>query len=69
LIEAMIDKQTITIHKPLPYMVPIGLRLHELAAKLKRAINIEAPIGYQDENGFHMGVKPTERKMKWPPGE
>jgi hypothetical protein len=65
----MIQKQTITTYKPLHYIGPIGLLLHELAAKLKRAINIEASIGYQDETGFHMGVKPAERKMKWPPVE
>jgi hypothetical protein len=40
---------------------------HEIAEKLKRAIKSEIPIGYQDEVGFHLGVKPAEQEIKWPP--
>lgn len=32
-----------------------------ILAKLGTAIRIEIPIGYQDEAGFHMGVKPVEK--------
>jgi len=38
-----------------------------IIAKLRKAIGIEIPIGYQDKTGFHMGVKPTEKEVKWPP--
>jgi hypothetical protein len=62
----MIHKQTITIHKPWPHTGSLALHVHEIAAKLKRAIRIEVPIGYQDETGFHMGVKPAEKEVKWP---
>jgi hypothetical protein len=43
------------------------LHLHEIVAKLRKAIRIEIPTGYQDETGFHMGVKPAEKEIKWPP--
>ena len=43
------------------------MHLHEIAAKLRRAIRFEVPTGYQDETGFHMGVKPVEKEIKWPP--
>lgn len=29
-----------------------------IAAKVRAAIEAQAPIGYQDETGFHTGVKP-----------
>ena len=32
-----------------------------IAAKLWKAIRIEIPIGYQDETGFHMGVKSAQQ--------
>jgi hypothetical protein len=63
----MIHKHTITIHKPLPHTVSFGLHLHAIAAKFGRAIKFEFPTGYQDETGFHMGVKPAEQEIKWPP--
>jgi len=28
-------------------------------ARLKKAMTIEIPDGYQDERGFHFGVKPV----------
>jgi hypothetical protein len=31
-----------------------------LAAKVRAAIAAEMPIGYQDETGFHTGVKPRD---------
>jgi hypothetical protein len=41
--------------------------LNGIIAKLRKAIRIEIPIGYQDETGFHMGVKPAEKQVMWPP--
>jgi hypothetical protein len=35
-----------------------------VVAKLRKAIGIVIPIGYQDETGFHMGVKPAEKKSQ-----
>ena len=53
---------------------PARAGVSEILAKLRQAIRIEIPIGYQDETGFHMGVKPAEKasqlsigfaKSKW----
>jgi hypothetical protein len=41
--------------------------MHEIVAKLRKAIRIEIPTGYQDETGFHMGVQPAKKEIKWPP--
>jgi hypothetical protein len=35
-----------------------------IVEKLRKAIKIEIPTGYQDEAGFHMGVKPAENEVK-----
>lgn len=29
-----------------------------IAAKVRAAIEAQVPIGYQDESGFHTGIKP-----------
>jgi hypothetical protein len=31
-----------------------------IVAKLLKAIRMEIPIGYEDETGFHTGVKPAK---------
>ena len=31
-----------------------------IAAKVRAAIDAQAPIGYQDETGFHTGIKPRD---------
>ena len=38
-----------------------------IVAKLRKAIRIEISIGYQDETGFHIGIKPAEKEVKCPP--
>jgi len=62
----MIHKHSITIDKPWPHMVSLGLHLHEIVAKLRNAMSIEIPTGYQDETGFHLGVEPAAKEDKWP---
>jgi hypothetical protein len=37
-----------------------------LIARLKNAVKFEIPTGYQDETGFHAGVKADEKEIKWP---
>ena len=51
----------------LPQRSPLLLRLARAVATLRGAFKIEAPVGYQDENGFHFGVQPAEKKINWPP--
>jgi hypothetical protein len=48
-------------------MSSLGLNLHGIASRLKNAIKLEIPTGYQDETGFHTGIKPAEKDVKWPP--
>jgi len=63
----MIGKHTMTISKTSPTWGSFGLHLHDIVARLWNAIRIEIPTGYQDETGFHMGVKPAEKAVTWPP--
>jgi hypothetical protein len=63
----MTNKNSITIGRPSPHLISFGLHLHEFAAKLRKMIHIEIPIGYQDETGFHQGVAPAQKHIKWPP--
>ena len=37
-----------------------------LIARLMKAVKFEIPTGYQDETGFHTGVKAEEKEIKWP---
>jgi hypothetical protein len=55
------------MHKPWPHTSSFGSHFHEIVGKLRNAIKIEIPTGYQDENGFHMGAKPADKEIKWPP--
>jgi hypothetical protein len=54
------------MHKPWPNEAGNGLMLHGIITKLRNMVKIEVPIGYQDETGFHIGVKPAEKHAKWP---
>jgi hypothetical protein len=63
---SVMQKYAATMHRPLPATASVGLMFHGILAKLQNAIRIEIPIGYQDETGFHRGVKPAERGAKWP---
>lgn len=38
-----------------------------LLAKLHAALEKQAPMGYQDEDGFHFGVEPARKPAQWPP--
>lgn len=37
-----------------------------IVAKLKNAVKNRIPVGYQDESGFHTGVKPDSDNVQWP---
>ena len=62
----MMNKHTMTMNKPWAHTASFGLHLHEIVAKLRNALKIEIPTGYQDETGFHMGTKPADEEVKWP---
>lgn len=62
----MIYKQSIEAHKTWTQSGSIGYSPAGIIARLKNAVKAHVPVGYQDETGFHYGVKPTEKEAKWP---
>jgi hypothetical protein len=65
--ESIMHKRVVTIHEPLPGRVASDSKLHEIIAKLRNVARIDIATGYQDETGFHLGVKLAENEIKWPP--
>jgi peptide subunit release factor 1 (eRF1) len=55
-----------TIHKAWSHAGTSGFSAAGLIAKLKSAIKFEIPTGYQDETGFHTGVKAAQKDIEWP---
>ena len=62
----MTYKQTMAINKPWFQSGASGFSPAGLIARLKNAVKFEIPVGYQDETGFHTGVKAEEKEIKWP---
>ena len=63
----MTQKYSLGISRPWRYTGSLGLHIHEITAKRRDAKKIELPTGYQNETGFHLGVKLDEKKVKGPP--
>jgi hypothetical protein len=61
----MTYKQTVIGHKTLSHS-GLGFPLNGLIAKFKNAVKSSIPVGYQDEGGFHSGVKLEDKQPKWP---
>ena len=59
-------KSTVRIRKPLPDRIASDSKPHEIIVKLRIAPKIKIATGFQDETGFHFGVKPAENEIKWP---
>jgi hypothetical protein len=59
-------KRTMTISKAWSDTGISGFLPAGFIARLKNALKFDIPIGYQDETGFHTGVKPDEKEIKWP---
>jgi hypothetical protein len=55
------NRQIATMHKTMPEMPSFGLMLHGIMAKVRNAVRIDIPAGYQDETGFHLGVKRAQK--------
>ena len=56
-----------TVEEPSPNATARGMVFHRAFAKLRKAVWTELRTGYQDETGFHSGVKPAENDIQWPP--
>jgi hypothetical protein len=62
----MMHKQSIALHKPSVSIGAAGLHFSGIFARLRNAVRFQIPTGYQDESGFHMGVKPVQKEIQWP---
>ena len=62
----MTYKNTMTINKAWFHAGTSGLSPAGIIARLRNAIRFEIPMGYQDETGFHAGVKSADKEIKWP---
>jgi hypothetical protein len=62
----MTYKHTVTLGKTWANTGSIGMVPSGIIAKLLNAVKMQIPTGYQDETGFHTGVKRAEKNDKWP---
>jgi hypothetical protein len=62
----MAYKNTAAINKPWLHTGTSGFSLGGLITKLRNAVSMQIPVGYQDESGFHTGVKSATKEVKWP---
>jgi len=47
------------------YAILVTVVFAGIIAKLREAMDKKVPIGYQDENGFHLGVEPAAKSDDW----
>lgn len=59
----MTTKQNIMNHKAWSH-TDAGFSPASLMAKLRNLVKLEIPVGYQDETGFHYGVKSAAKGAK-----
>lgn len=57
-------KQSTLTHKPWSNAGSFGLSPAGLIARLRNLVKLEIPVGYQDESGFHYGVKTGVKAAK-----
>ena len=55
------------MQEPLASPAAFGPTVRGILARVRNAVRFSIPAGYQDENGFHFGVKPSENEVQWPP--
>lgn len=62
----MTYKHTMTMDKVWDHTAVSAIPFAGVFAKLKNAVKTVVPVGYQDESGFHAGVKPDAENIQWP---
>jgi hypothetical protein len=60
------NRPAATTHEPPPDIAKEELGFRRIVSKLRNAVRIEIPAGYEDETGFHMGISPAEKEIKPP---
>jgi hypothetical protein len=62
----MTYKQAIVTHKPWSQTGNMSFSPTGIIAKLRNMVKLDVPVGYQDETGFHYGVKTADKEAQWP---
>ena len=65
--ERILHEPALTVRETLPDTTARTAVLSRIFLKLRETVRTEVRIGYQDETGFHYGVKPAENEIQWPP--
>jgi hypothetical protein len=60
----MTYKNSMSVHKAWLSAGVSALSPITIIARLKNAVKLEIPIGYQDESGFHRGVQAPWKEVK-----
>ncbi len=47
------------------YAIVVTILFAGILAKLRAALDRQVPVGYQDENGFHLGTQPAGKSNDW----
>jgi hypothetical protein len=55
------------MHKTYFQVIVVMLPLAALVAAVMNKLTAQVPVGYQDENGFHVGKTSPKNKVNWPP--
>jgi len=65
--EHILSEPALAVAEPLQGAAARRTVFRRIFSKLRTPVRIEMPTGYQDETGFHSGVKPVEKEIQWPP--
>jgi hypothetical protein len=58
--------KSLTIGKGWLHYNGTGFSLARVMERLFSSVKMDIPVGYQDQTGFHPGVKPQEKETKFP---
>jgi hypothetical protein len=61
---SMLEQRCMTNKNSL-YAILVTVVFAGIIAKLREAMDKQVPMGYQDENGFHLGVEPAAKSDDW----
>ena len=47
------------------YVIVVTMLFAGILAKIRAAMDKQVPVGYQDENGFHLGTQTASKSNDW----
>ena len=65
--ERVLHKPALTRRDPSEEAGAWGTLFHRLFSRVRSEVQMRVQTGYQDETGFHIGIKPAENEIQWPP--